>query len=410
MGAEPDWNGLLREMKALGGAMDRGETKTSRRLDTLEASVNDICKRLGRPGGGDCGGGTDIERKSAIEMCLDRRSWSVNKIEGGRWQDYTPSSEEIEEAITAHKAFKALLHCHGDFTRLDHEFQKSLSAFNFGSSGWAVPPTFSSRVLSCLTDPTDFLSLLPQETISGGSIIYPLDNSEIDGVGWACDGACEGPVASVAPPGQIELKPEPLRCRICATSDLLEDASFSVETWLSGKVSRAFRAVLAAAFICGDGLGKPMGILSPKSGIPVCETAPGTPDGEFRWQDLVALKFQLDEQYQARGVYLMNSATLGLVMTMTDATGRPIWSQTPQEGAPIQINGSPVRIVSQMPDASPGSTPVLFADLGSLYQVVHRRGLTFSSQPAGWCSVFLFSQRIGGAVVCPGAGRLLRIS
>ena len=31
--------------------------------------------------------------------------------------------------------------------------------------------------------------------------------------------------------------------------------------------------------------------------------------------------------------------------------------------------------------------PVLVADLGSFYQVVRRRGLTFSSEPAGWCTV-----------------------
>jgi HK97 family phage major capsid protein len=45
----------------------------------------------------------------------------------------------------------------------------------------------------------------------------------------------------------------------------------------------------------------------------------------FIAQDLIQLKFGLPEQYAARGTYLMNGQTLGLVMSMTDAMGRPIW-------------------------------------------------------------------------------------
>jgi HK97 family phage major capsid protein len=196
---------------------------------------------------------------------------------------------------------------------------------------------------------------------------------------------------------------------------LLEDASFNVEGWLQRKAARAIREKLAAAFICGDGIGRPVGILNPNSGIPVCDTGPATPPGTFTWQDLVQLKYQLAEQYAARGVYLMNAATLGLVMTMSDALGRPIWTSYPSSdgrvGGGFQIAGSPVRVVSQFPNAEPGTTPILFADLEALYLVVQRRGLTFQVDPysRGFCVEFRISQRIGGAVICPGAGALLRI-
>lgn len=93
--------------------------------------------------------------------------------------EYTPSSDELEEARGAHKAFKSLLRNGGHFPSLDPLEQKSLSAFTFHGSGWALPQEFSTRVLSCLADTRDFLGLLPQETISGASITYPLDNSEL---------------------------------------------------------------------------------------------------------------------------------------------------------------------------------------------------------------------------------------
>jgi len=144
------------------------------------------------------------------------------------------------------------------------------------------------------------------------------------------------------------------------------------------KAERAFRIKLSQAVMLGDGVGKPQGILHPSSGIPVCDVSPNTPADQFAWQDLVNLKFQLPEQYAARGTYLMNGRTLGQTMTVTDGVGRPVWLYpTPASDAGgftgFQIGGSPVRVVSWMPDCVAGATPILFADLEQLYLVVTRR-------------------------------------
>ena len=44
-------------------------------------------------------------------------------------------------------------------------------------------------------------------------------------------------------------------------------------------------------------VGKPLGLLNPKSGIPICETSAETPPGQFSLQDLVMLKFELPLQW-----------------------------------------------------------------------------------------------------------------
>jgi HK97 family phage major capsid protein len=81
-------------------------------------------------------------------------------------------------------------------------------------------------------------------------------------------------------------------------------------------------------------------------------------------------------------------------------------------GGGFTIAGSPVRIVSQMPSVAPGSTPILFADLEQLYLVVVRRATSLQSDPysLNWCVTFKIDARLGGSVICPVAGRLLRIS
>jgi HK97 family phage major capsid protein len=74
------------------------------------------------------------------------------------------------------------------------------------------------------------------------------------------------------------------------------------------------------------------------------------------------LKFELPLQWQTDASYLMNQRTFALLMTMSDAASRPISTASP-EGAPgFQIAGSSIRIVSQLPDVAPGSTPIAFGN------------------------------------------------
>jgi HK97 family phage major capsid protein len=44
----------------------------------------------------------------------------------------------------------------------------------------------------------------------------------------------------------------------------------------------------------------------------------------------------------------MNAETFGLVLTLSDANGRPLMLPSPVDGGQYTISGSPVQIVSQM--------------------------------------------------------------
>jgi hypothetical protein len=72
-------------------------------------------------------------RKDAIGLCRTRRALTIPKIDAGVSDDYEPSPSEIDEALTARKAIRALWR-HGDQNRLPLEFRKSLSSFSYGST------------------------------------------------------------------------------------------------------------------------------------------------------------------------------------------------------------------------------------------------------------------------------------
>jgi hypothetical protein len=148
MGAEPNnIRELLAEIKAV-------------RLD-IGTRDHEILVGMRRPAGGEgYGGASNLERKSAIQMCLDRHAWRNQKNEG-RWVEYVPGGAEVDEALNAMQAWRSILR-HDDIQRLDDIERKALSSFSFGSAGWVTPPRVSTRILSCLTDPTDVLSMFDQ--------------------------------------------------------------------------------------------------------------------------------------------------------------------------------------------------------------------------------------------------------
>ena len=116
-------------------------------------------------------------------------------------------------------------------------------------------------------------------------------------------------------------------------------------------------------------------------------------------------------QWHAGGSYIMNQRTFALLLTMSDALNRPLWGQLPGGVPGFMLAGSPIVIVSQMPDVQPGATPIAFADWKAAYTIVNRRATTMVADPfsAGFCTLFRFDCRVGGAVTCGNAARLLRI-
>jgi HK97 family phage major capsid protein len=116
-------------------------------------------------------------------------------------------------------------------------------------------------------------------------------------------------------------------------------------------------------------------------------------------------------QWHQGASYFMNQRTFALLCTMSTADGRPLLAQLPQGNAPFLIAGSPIQIVSQMPDVAPGALPIAFGNWAETYVVVTRRATTIQADPysAGFCTLFKFDARIGGGVLCPNSARLLRI-
>lgn len=407
--AETNTSKSLAEIKTSTTKLETGQKTLEAKFEAIETSVNDLYKRSGRPGYEMEGDVT--ERKSAIEYCQTRHDLKQPAKDPEHLCN--PNEDEIKTAIIAHKAVNALMNT-TNIDSLIAEYRKSLSAFAFGSNGFILPPQMGDRVISCIVDPTDLSGLFDNMTIARPSVQFMIDNQRMMVANWACEASCfhNNPQPDLQEGlGQMEIKAETIRFIVCVGRDLLEDAAIDMENWILTKCSRGMRAAINQSLILGDGVGKPLGVLNPMSGIPICETGAATPLGQFTWQDLYQLKYDIPMEWHAGGSYLMNQRTFALLGTMSTAEGRPLFAQLPTGQMGFQFAGSPIVIATQMPDVAPGSTPIAYGNWKEVYLIVWRRAVTMTQDPysAGWCILFRFDARVGGGVKCPNAARLLRI-
>jgi HK97 family phage major capsid protein len=348
--------------------------RKSERLKLLEVGLDNLSRKIGRPGGsggyGDSGA-TSL-RQSARDLLQLKHETRVTKSSPSDLP-YSPGEQEIEEAENAVRGLHHLMKA-TDISQIPLLEHKALTSFNMGASGFILIPEMSNQVLSCLVDITDVTGMVRNVQISGPSIKFMVDNVRLDTAAWACETSCfaNNPPANLTGLGELELKPETLRYVLCVGRDLLEDASFAIETWAFSKVSDAFRRTISQAIMVGDGVGKPLGLLHPAAGIPVCDTGPNTPAGQIDWRDLVAIKFEIPLQYHGNLAYYMNQRTFGMLLTSSDALGRPLMIASPVEPARWMINGSPVVVNTWMPDA--GHRPRGDPNPGRRFEIVLHAG------------------------------------
>lgn len=363
-------------------------------------------------------GGTkvdDLERKNALTYAEVAHAAKHEKRDPAT--AFNPEKVNVEQVQLAIKAMHKYIHLpHGmdKMSALTDQEWKAMTSFAFSGNSFVLAPQMSSRILSCLEDITDVSGMFSNMTISKGSVKFLTDNERLDIAGWACEASC---FANNPKPhledglGELEIKAETLRYSLCASRDLIEDADIDIESWMLGKVRDAFRRTLSQAFMLGDGNGKPQGILTVGAGLPICDTGAQTPAGTFTWQDVFMLKWNVAVQYHPGAAYMMNQNTLALALTLADANNRPLMIANPTEAGGMMMAGSPVRINTWMPNVATGTTPIAFGNWQAAYMTVNRRALGFQRDDysAGFCLLYKFESRVGGAVICPNAARLMRI-
>lgn len=331
------------------------------------------------------------------------------------------SSAKADPTAPHKKAFSAYLRA-GDEDQvrsLDLE-EKALNTAVASEGGVLVDPQTADRVESVLRGASSLRAIARVVQIEATAYDALIDHAEM-GADWITESSA---VSETSTP-QIERISIPLHelsATPKASQRLLDDSAFDVEGWLAERIAARFAHAENAAFISGDGVDKPKGMLTHPTAPNdswswgSIGTVQSGADGAFASADpgdaLVDLVYALPAGYRANASFVMNSATAGAVRTLKDADGRYLWAESLAETQPARLLGYPVVIAEEMPDIDSGATAIAFGDFRAAYTIAERPDLRVLRDPYSAKPHVLFyaTRRVGGDVTDFAAIKLLEFS
>jgi HK97 family phage major capsid protein len=188
-------------------------------------------------------------------------------------------------------------------------------------------------------------------------------------------------------------------------------------------VQREFNRQEGIAFLSGDGVNKPAGLLTFVTGGVNAAVHPG---GSIEVVDvdidpaavaatidgLIDFMYGLEAPYRQNATWLMSSLTAAVLAKLKDANDNLIWRESLIAGQPSTLFGRPVEIDEGMPAPGVvGNLPIAFGDFRAGYLINDRIGIRvlrdpFSNKPY---VMFYTTKRVGAGVLDPNAIRVLRV-
>ncbi|MFU8824754.1 phage major capsid protein [Yoonia sp.] len=316
------------------------------------------------------------------------------------------------------KAFAAYLRSGDDdaLRGLDMD-SKGMSTVMAADGGYLVDPQTADTIKGTLSSTASIRAIASVVTVDATSYDVLVDHTEM-GAGWASETA--GVAETTTPQiDRISIPLHELSALPKASQRLLDDSAFDIEGWLAGRIADKFARSEAGAFINGDGIDKPKGLLTyPQVENEIWEwgnlgfVTTGVTGGIQSGDPIVDLVYALGAVYRANGTFVMNSKTAGTIRKLKDNDGRFLWSDGLAAGEPARLMGYPVLVAEDMPDIADGAAAIAFGDFGAGYTVAERPDLRvlrdpFSAKPH---VLFYATKRVGGAVSDFAAIKLLKFA
>lgn len=336
---------------------------------------------------------------TALEQKIDALAAAANRTKaGGELKD-----EAKEKAAEYKEAVLSFMRKGKEIPQeLAQMAKKSMSVDSDDDGGFLVTPEMSSEIVEKVFESSPVRQLASVQTISSNALDMIEDLDEAAS-GWV--GETQARAATSTPTiKKIQIPVHELYSFPFATQQLLDDAAVNLEAWLSGKVSAKFARDEATAFISGNGVLKPKGILSYASGTSFgqVERQEGLATTAIEGNDLISVQALLKEPYQNNASWLMNRLVVAAIRKLKDVTsGQYIWQPGLSLATPAQLLGRPVYYAADLPTGlTQNVDTIIYGDIKAGYQVVDRVGIRVLRDPftnKGFVG-FYTTKRVGGAV------------
>lgn len=250
--------------------------------------------------------------------------------------------------------------------------EKALTVGDATAGGVLVPATLAASIIQKLELVDPIASLASVETISTDSLEIIKEKGTF-GTGWTTEQGTRSATANQTF-GIEKIPVHAMYAMPVASQKLLNDSRVNIEQWLLNKIVMYLRKTEGAAFVVGDGVGKPEGLLpggTMKDGGTSFKTGDNAglkPSAPF--DCFIDALYDLHPDYAANAVWIMAPATAAALRKTKDSTYKYMLDLGRGPGQDTLL-GRPIYYSPNMPSlTTQNNYPVVLADLKSAYQIV----------------------------------------
>lgn len=238
------------------------------------------------------------------------------------------------------------------------------------------------------------------------------------GSGWVGETASR-PATSTPQIGQLDFPLGEIYANPGISQGLLDDAAIDVEAWLGDEVDTEFARQEGIAFLSGNGVNKPHGILTyveggtfaarhPWGAIPVVYSGAAA---AFTADAFIDLFYSLPGEFRPNAKLFTNRQSQSAMRKLKDGQNNYLWQPSFAQGQPATLAGEQIVDIPDMPAVAAGSIAALYGDMYRTYLVVDRVGIRVLRDPYTNKPFvhFYTTKRVGGGVDNPETMRALKI-
>lgn len=273
------------------------------------------------------------------------------------------------------------------------------------AGGYFVTPDMNGRIVKKIFETSPARQLFSIVSIGTDAIEGMYDRDDLD-TGWVGEKQPR-PETGTPEVGKWRIDVNEQYAQPKVTQKLLDDSSFDVEGWLSGKVADKFSRNENTATFTGNTPNMPRGLLTYQTAATrdadrawkVWEhIASGSNTGITDSAFLIDLVFRLKVAYRNNAGWLMNRKTLAEVRKLKDGQGNYLWQPDFTSMRAGSLLGFGITEAEDMPDIAANALSIGFGDFKSAYQIVDRAGIRVLRDPLtekGYVKYYT-TKRMGG--------------
>jgi HK97 family phage major capsid protein len=295
---------------------------------------------------------------------------------------------------------------------------KAMSVGSGQDGGYLVPPEVEAEIGRLLSKASPMRQIADVRQISAMLYKKPFNTNGAT-TGWVGETGARNQTAT-ATLAELQFPTMELYAMPAATQALLDDSIVNLDQWVAQEVETVFAEQETDAFINGDGVTRPKGILSytkvtqsswswGNTGY-IATGVAGAFAATNPTDKLVDLIYATKAGYRQNARFIVSRATQAAIRKFKDGQGNYLWQPAATPDGSAMLLNFPVVESEYMPDIGTDTFSVAYGDFKRGYLIVDRVGTRILRDPftAKPYVLFYTTKRVGGGMQDFDAIKLLK--